>query len=260
MKKLICILCLVIGSSNPGHSQVAEISIDTGNLKVANYLKASDFYLTHYLYIDLFLRENLYHEATTAEVAAILSALKRYVSVDNKLDIRVTQPGKEDYLIRFAIMQPAKNTEMLIAFTNWNVKNRRFGRSINLEDDPYVRWYFLNGDKATYRKDMAAQQNYAGLDSLELANAFLFDEVEENDLKVQDLLTGVLQNKNLDYQDKIMAHLILLKYYLLMQEGDKVEAQASHISYLFTEAEASLDLRALKMAYEATKIQVELMN
>lgn len=73
-KTLFTILLLAI-ITNFGFAQSGNINIKTNNLNEVNYLKVEDFYLTHYLYIDLFLRENLYPEASLEDVSSILEAL-----------------------------------------------------------------------------------------------------------------------------------------------------------------------------------------
>ncbi len=133
-RKIITLLLLAI-FTNSGYAQSNKINIKTKHLKKANYLQMDDFYLTHYLYIDLFLRENLFPEATPEDVSSILKALKKYVSVENKLDIEIEKPGKRNYLIRFAILKKDDRTELLIAFTNWSLKKKEFEKEIKIEND-----------------------------------------------------------------------------------------------------------------------------
>ena len=159
-RKIITLLLLAI-FTNFGYSQSDKINIKTEHLTEANYLKMDDFYLTHYLYIDLFLRENLFPEANAEDVSSILKALKKYVLVENKLDIEIEKSGKRNYLIRFTILKKDDGTELLIAFTNWSVKKKEFEKDIKMENDSYTRWYFLNGNKMTYRKDMSDQSDYS---------------------------------------------------------------------------------------------------
>lgn len=90
--KITTLLLLIIFSSF-GYSQSEKIKIKTDHLKEANYLQMDDFYLTHHLYIDLFLRENLFPEASTQDISAVLQAIKKYVSSENKLDIEIVIPG-----------------------------------------------------------------------------------------------------------------------------------------------------------------------
>ena len=81
-------------------------------------------------------------------------------------------------------MKKDDGTEMLIAFTNWSVEKQKFEEEIKIENDSYTRWYFLNGTKMTYRKDMSEQNDYSIMSNTALANAYLFDELSENDSKI----------------------------------------------------------------------------
>ena len=258
-RKIITLLLLAI-FTNFGYSQSHKINIKTEHLTEANYLKIDDFYLTHYLYIDLFLRENLFPEASPEDVSSILKALKKYVSVENKLDIEIEKPGKQNYLIRFAILKKDDGTELLIAFTNWTVKKKAFEKEIKMENDSYTRWYFLNGNKMTYRKDMSDQNDYSTMNKSDLANAYLFDELSENDSEIESTIAEYLNQSDISISDKIMANLILLKYQIFKKENDNVTKQTEHLTELFEQNKSEPNLRGLQVAFDATKYQIELMN
>ena len=256
-RKIITLLVLAI-FTNFGYSQSDKINIKTEHLTEANYLKMDDFYLTHYLYIDLFLRENLFPEANAEDVSSILKALKKYVSVENKLDIEIEKPGKRNYLIRFTILKKDDGTELLIAFTNWSVKKKEFEKDIKMENDSYTRWYFLNGNKMTYRKDMSDQSDYSTMNKSDLANAYLFDEISENDSEIKNTIDKYLNQSELSVSDKIMANLILLKYQIFQKENDNVTKQTEYVTELFETNKSESNLRGLQAAFNATKFQIEL--
>ena len=258
-RKIITLLILAI-FINFGYSQSDKINIKTEHLTEANYLKMDDFYLTHYLYIDLFLRENLFPEASSDDVSSILKALKKYVSVENKLDVEIEKPGKRNYLIRFAILKKDDGTELLIAFTNWSVKKKEFEKEIKMENDSYTRWYFLNGNKMTYRKDMSDQNDYSTMNKSDLANAYLFDELSENDSEIESTIAEYLNQSDINISDKIMANLILLKYQIFKKENDNVTKQTEHLTELFEQNKSEPNLRGLQVAFDATKYQIELMK
>jgi hypothetical protein len=260
MHRTIITLLLLALFTNSGYAQSEKITIKSDNLSESNYLKMDDFYLTHYLYIDLFLRENLFPEASSEEVFSIIKALKKYVSVDNNLDIEIEKPGKRNYFIRFAILKKDDGTELLIAFTNWSVKEKKFEREIKIENDSYTRWYFLNGNKMTYRKDMSNQNDYSNMSKADLANAYLMDELSDNDSEIKSTLDEVLNQKDLSVTDKIMANLILLKYQILQRDNDNVIKQKEYLNELFENNKSEPNLRGIKMAFDATSFQIELMK
>lgn len=260
MQRKISTLLFTAIFINFGYAQSEKINIKTDHLTEANYLKMDDFYLTHYLYIDLFLRENLFPEANQKEVSSILKALKKYVSVENKLDVEIEKLGLRNYLIRFAILKKEDGTELLIAFTNWSVQKKEFEKEIKIENDSYTRWYFLNGNKMTYRKDMSDQNDYSSMNKSDLANAYLFDELTENDSEIKNLLDEFLNQSDLSMSDKIRAHLILLKYRILQKESENVAKQTEYLTELFEKNKSDSSLRGLQVAFEATKFQIELMK
>ncbi len=260
MHKKIFIVSLLILFTSIGYSQSEKIKIKTDNLNESNYLKMDDFYLTHYLYIDLFLRENLFPEASSEDVSSILKAIKKYVSVENKLDIEIEKPGKRNYLIRAAILKKDDGTELLIAFTNWSTKKRKFEKEIKIENDSYTRWYFLNGNKMTYRKDMSNQNDYSNMSKSDLTNAYLFDELSENDNKIKNTIDEILKENDLSVSDNIMANLLLLKYQIFQRNNDSLNKQTEYLEQLFETNKSESNLKGLEMAFSATKFQIELMK
>ncbi|QNK77739.1 hypothetical protein H7F37_01210 [Winogradskyella sp. PAMC22761] len=258
MKRKIITLLLIAIFTTFGYAQSEKINIKTDQLAEANYLKMDDFYLTHYLYIDLFLRENLFPEATPEDVSSIINALKKYVSVENKLEIEIEKPGKRNYLIRFAILKKDDGTELLIAFTNWTVDKKKFEKEIKIENDSYTRWYFLNGNKMTYRKDMSNENDYSIMNKSDLANSYLFDELTDNDSEIKTTIEEYLKQSDLSILDEIMANLILLKYLIFQKENENVAKQTEYLNELFEKNKSESNLRGLQAAFNATKFQIEL--
>lgn len=260
MHKRILILSLLMLFTSIGYAQSEKIKIKSDNLKQSNYLKMDDFYLTHYLFIDLFLRENLFPNASPEDVSSIIQAIKKYVSVDNSLEIEIEKPGKRNYLIKMAILKKDDGTELLIAFTNWSTKKRIFEKEIKTENDSYTRWYFLNGNKMTYRKDMSNQNDYSNMTKSDLANAYLFDELSENDTKIKSIIDEILKESDLKISDNIMANIILLKYQIFQKDKNNVKEQTKYLNELFESNKSETNLKGLEMAYNATKFQIELME
>lgn len=260
MHKRIFIVSLLILLTSIGYAQSDKINIKSENLNKSNYLIADDFYLTHYLYIDLFLRENLFPEASPEDVSSILNALKKYVSLENKLDIEIEKPGKRNYLIRFSILKKDDGTELLIAFTNWSTNEKIFEKEIKIENDSYTRWYFLNGNKMTYRKDISSENDYSKMTKSDLANAYLLDELSENDSQIKETIDVILNENDLSVSDNIMANLMLLKYQIFIKDNDNLIMQTEYLNELFETNKSEPNLRGLKMAFDATKFQIELMK
>lgn len=243
-----------------GYSQADLIKIKSEHLQESNYLKMDDFYLTHHLYIDLFLRESLFPDAAVEDVSTILKAIKKYVSPESPLEIEVEKPGKRNYIIKMAILKNEGKPEILVAFTNWSANKKVFEKEIKFENDSYTRWYFLNDDKMTYRKDVSSENDYTTMSKPDLANAYLFDELTENDVQIKTIIDETLEDEKLEFKDQVMAHLVLLKYYILLKENDKVAEQTNYLNKLFETNAYRSDLRGLEMAFNATKFQIELMK
>lgn len=256
--KTLTILLLFL-SIYSGNTQSSKINIKSDRMTETNYLQMDDFYLTHYLYIDLFLRESLFVNANVEEVSNILEAIKKFVSEGHPLEIEIEKPGKNNYRIKMVVFKKDDNEELLIAFTNWNPNKKIFEKEFDIKSNNYTRWYFLNDSKMTYRKDMSDQNNYSEMKENDLANAYLFDEVIENDEKIKPIIDKLLTMEDLEVKDKVEAHLILLKYYILKGETERITEEVDYLKQEFA-LNFSSDLKGLKMAFEATEFQIELMK
>ena len=258
-QRLFIVLLLALFTSI-GHAQSDKIKIKSEHLNESNYLKADDFYLTHHLYIDLFLRENLFPEASTKDVSSIIKAIKKYVSVEKPLEIEIEKPGKTNYIIKVAILKTDDGNELLVVFTNWSPKKRIFEKEMKMENDSYTRWYMLNDNKMTYRKDMSNKNDYSNMDKTDIANAYLFDELTENDNKIKSTIDEILAESNLSVLDNITANLILLKYQLFQKDIKSAMQQAKYLNELFENHASEANIKGLRMAFYATQFQIELMK
>ena len=97
------------------------------------------------------------------------------------------------------------------------------------------------------------------MDKVDLANAYLFDELIEND---KDIKTSIAESK-LDTEDVkqlLMGELILLKSFIL--EGKKTETSklTEQIEETLKLNEMNRALRGIQIAFDATKFQMELMT
>ena len=110
----------------------------------------------------------------------------------------------------------------------------------------------------TYRKDMSDQSDYSTMNKSDLANAYLFDEISENDSEIKNTIDEYLNQSELSVSDKIMANLILLKYQIFQKDNDNVTKQTEYVTELFVENKSESNLRGLQAAFNATKFQIEL--
>lgn len=248
---IISLFCISI------NAQPNRVKIKKDNLKESNYLKVDDFYLTHYLYLDLFLRENLLVDAKLEEVSNVVESIKKYVSKENPLVIEIEKEEKPNYFIVASIGEK-DHDELLIFHTNWNLQLKKFDGGVN--DDSYTRWYFLNHDKMTYRKDMSSEKNYSTLSNSDAANAYLFDEIKDNDNQIVESINEALKIDNLSFEENLTAQLILLKYYIFSRDEVNRNEKIDYIKSQFKNAPENLHLKGLETAFKATMFQIELMK
>ena len=112
----------------------------------------------------------------------------------------------------------------------------------------------------TYRNDMSNQNNYSTMDNPNLASAYLFDELSDNDSQTESSIKEYLNQGYLNVYDKLLANLILLKYHIFKGENDKITKQTEHLTMLFEQNKNAINLEVFQMVFDATKFQIELMK
>jgi hypothetical protein len=261
MKKstFVLILFLVISITNTALSQSERVIIKIKNPKDTNYIKADDFYLTHHLYIDFFLRDNLFPDASPEEVISIIKTVKKYVSPGNSVYIEVKKNNGENYKSLFYILKDKKGNDILVLHTNRDTEKGIFLKEINLENKGYVRWYHLNGDKMTYRKDISETNDYSSVSKYELARLYLFDELPDNDDQIEKTVNEYLKT-NPDVPEKIKAHILLLDYYIFKRDNQKIKEKIKFLKELFDIYNNEYNLDLLYLFFSKSLNQIELME
>lgn len=257
MKNRINLLLIIILISFIGTAQTNRAKIKSENVKETNYIKTNDFYLTHHLYIDLFLRESLLVDAAKEEVSFVINAIKKYASLESPLVLEINKSAQNNYLITVVLIKK-DNKEILALYTNWNPELKKFEEQIT--DDSYTRWYYINNDKLTYRKDMSVEKDYSNLSGSQLANAYLFDELPANDSKIEELIDDKVVNENSNLEDYIYSQLVLLKYYIFSKNENRVKEKVDYLRTKFAEHKEESKLIGLEAAFKTTLFQIELLN
>jgi hypothetical protein len=237
------------------NAQTNRVVLKTSNLTEQNYIKADDFYLTHYIYLDLFLRESLLLDATKDEVLKVINSIKKYSSAENPLVFEITKTENIKYKITVVIIEK-DDKEILVFFTNWNPQLKEFEDAIT--DDSYTRWYYLNGDKLTYRKSVSKEIDYEIIEGARLANAYLFDELGDNDALIENLISNI--DKDDTIENYLYAMIVKLKYYVFKRDKTKVDNIIETLNDKFEENKDNLSVRGLQSAFETTLFQIELMK
>ena len=255
MNKKLIALILIIFINYQGKAQTNRVLTNSRNLKEVNYLKADDFYLTHYLYIDLFLRENLLLDATKEEVTTVINLIKKYSNAENPFEIVINKSEDVKYKITVVLIKKGKE-EILALYTNWNPVLKKFEEKIT--DDSYTRWYFLNDKKFTYRKDMSTEKDYQNMDKSSLANAYLFDELVENDLEIENLFKS--RNSQNEIEEDLYFELVMLKYFIFKRNKTKIDEVIKSLEIQFEQNKEESKIKGLEHAFKTTLFQIEIMN
>lgn len=252
-KLLLLILITIINFQ--GEAQTSRVLTDSDKLQSVNYLRADDFYLTHHLYIDLFLRESLLLDATKEEVLSVIELIKRHTSFDRPFVIVIQKSEVIVYKITVVLIKKEEE-EILALYTNWNPILKKFEETIT--DDSYTRWYFLNDKKMTYSRDMSTEKDYQNLDKSALANAYLFDELVENDSEIENLFATRSENDSLE--EALYFQLVMLKYFIYQRHQPQIDDIIRSLKIIFEQHKSEQKIRGLAHAFHTTLFQIELMN
>lgn len=112
----------------------------------------------------------------------------------------------------------------------------------------------------TSRNDLSKEKDYSKLNNIDLSNAYLFDEIKDNDSKIEKLILEATNNEDINIEDYIRGQLILLKYYIFSQDKNKIQEVRKHIEKQFENNKDKTNLKGLEVAFKTTLFQIDLMK
>ena len=111
----------------------------------------------------------------------------------------------------------------------------------------------------TYRKDLSGDNDYSSMNDIDLANAYLFDELPENDNEIESTITKG-KNTEEDIKQLLTADIVLLKYFLFKDEKTKASKLVEQIEEKIKLTKSELNIKGIQSAFYATKFQIELLS
>jgi|SRR6218665_459705 len=195
----------------------------TGENKVNEY-NFDKFIFAHNFFADAFYRTDLNEQLSSEEMVQIIEIVRQKISKDNKIIFEFPQNEKPNAKLVFSIVPETKDGAIIILATNFDQDTRKFTEE---DKNHLVRWYFIRNNLIIYRKNLfnkeVEQKFIKEKEKADLAELYMFDEIEENNSKVKPLLDEILSDKNSNDIQKLYAHLFNQEYFLSLGKSDLAE-------------------------------------
>ncbi len=235
MKKQILILSILLSFISIKSIGQDRIKIYSENKESRNYYEISEFYFVHQVFADAFFMTDLYKQLDYDEMANILKTVLFKIDNENKVNVTIAQEKGPEGKLAFFVKEGTKNGTLLAMMTNFNSQKRKFTKKID-EQNSIARWYFIEGDKLVYRKDLyyeKLENEKKQGEAYELIDFYLFDNNKENDSKVKGLIDDILNNDSSSNIDILYAKLYLGEFYLLNGELENAQKSVSELKDYF---------------------------
>ncbi len=218
----------------------------TGESKSNSY-NFDKFIFARNFFADAFYRTDLYKQLSSEEMAQIIETIRQRISKDNTIKFVFPQTNKPDAQLLFSIQPETKDGPIIILSTNFDQENRKFTEE---DENHLVRWYFIRDNLVIYRKNLFSKEDEEKFikenEKGDLAALYIFDEVKENDSKVETLINEILSDKNSTDVQKLYAYLYKQEYNFSIGKSYLAEIANTELNEFYNKNEGkSIDKRYL---------------
>ena len=257
-KKIISyfILILICLSSNAQD----KFKIYRENQESVHELGINKYAFIHHLCPDSFFMMELHNMLDYEEMASILRQVYNGVTDQDMVRVVFEQtepaPGKIVYFTK----DDEQRGTMFIMLTNFNNSTRSF----DVDPDPkdqLARWYFINGDRLVYRKDLYSKETEKSkldyINDYEIIRYYLFDDNLDNDKLIKPLINKILEGPS-DVTSKYFAKIYLVQYHLMNNEMTIAEQELEKLDEFFFAN--SFTLSGKGIFHQMVKAEFEVMK
>ncbi len=196
------------------------------------------FIFAHNFFADAFYRTDLYKQLSSTDMAEIIETIRQKITPENAIKFEFPQNDKTIGQLIFHIEKETKDGPVLIMSTNFDQNNRKFNKK---EDNHLVRWYFIKNNLIVYRKNLFNNEDEEKFikekENGELVELYLFDEILNNNTKVEKLINEIFSDKDSTEIQKLYAYLYQQEYYLSINRLDLAEKSNTELNEFYNKNE-----------------------
>jgi len=235
MKKNILFLLATIICVSTANAQKKFNVYYTGESKSNSY-NFDKFIFARNFFADAFYRTDLYKQLSSEEMAQIIETVRQRISQDNAIKFVFPQINKPDAELLFSIQPETKDGPIIILSTNFDQEQRKFTEE---DENHLVRWYFIRDNLVIYRKNLYNNKDEEKFikEKGDLAELYLFDEIKENNTKVELLINEVLSDKNSTDVQKLYAYLYKQEYNFSIGKSKLAEIANNELNEFYNKNE-----------------------
>ncbi|OYU85116.1 MAG: hypothetical protein CFE24_03020 [Flavobacterium sp. BFFFF2] len=232
----------------------------TDESKVSNY-KFDKFIFAHNFFADAFFRTDLYNQLNANEMAAIIETVRQKISKGNAIKFEFPQKDKPNARLIFSIEPETKDGPIIILSTNFDQKTRKY-----TEDDTnhLVRWYFIKGNLVIYRKNLFSKEEEEKFikenETGDLVELYMFDEIIQNNIKVEPLINQMLADINATAIQKLYGYLYQQEYFLSINKMDEAEKTNKELNEFYNKNEGAAIEKSYLIIKKMANAEFEIMK
>ena len=212
MKKILSFLLLLLIINNLfGNAKKYKYKIEEFYNQEKRVNNRNKYYPIYYIFNNIFVALGLYDCFEYEERIKITDEIISIIKNNNFALLTINQYYKnEDLIITFKPNQPPKHPNDTVFFfiTNYSFKDKKIVYGDDMKD-AYATYYIFDKEKELEFINNNNANN--------LANYYIYDEIEENDEKGKNLLLNEIKSTQ-DINNKFICLITLSEYYLMKND------------------------------------------
>jgi hypothetical protein len=240
---LICQVFSLI--ADPVATTTVKFEIIPGENISEGAFSLNRYLFVHRLYMDIFSGFGLIEKISTKDKIKILSFFEHYLSKEIPIFLYIGNFQNQKGLMLALRVVQIKDRSIMVINSNVDLKTRELLPPGDFPETTYTRLNLIKGEKVIGSNDLydgekekklLADQSDVAAAKNNLADMYLFDEIQDNDGMVEKLLLDAITSfKNT--AGRFVAKLTLAQYYLFINKPEKVETIISECKQILSSQE-----------------------
>jgi hypothetical protein len=173
-----------------------KVTLKYNNKTEENRMGLGEFYFIHQLFADAFFMTPVGREPDTADIEKALKGIYWHLGENEPVEVTIKRKEKPDARYEFLITKDKAGGQLLVMRTNYVQKGKTYTSELGKEEN-FVRFYLIKGKKLVYHKDVYSKEEEEKRRqerALSVIEYYLFDDNNENDTKVPEMLKAFFDN------------------------------------------------------------------
>lgn len=259
MKNTILLLLLVV-SVNIIKAQ-EKYKVFYINEKIPNKYTFDKFTFVHNIFVDAFCKTDLYKKVSFEDMAQMIEAVYQNISVENDVKFEILLTEKPDAKLIFSIVPKTHEGPILTLDTNIDEETKK---CVVDYAHSYNERYFIKNNFVVNRKQLFDKEDEFQFKEknkfYKLIELYLYDEIAEDNTRIEELIHKMLSDEKATDVEKINALIYKQEYFFSINKPDLAKKANTEINEFYSkDKEGNISSNYL-LIQKMINLEYEIMN